>query len=65
MTDTLVAPDTSVPGKIPAGSMAFMFESCYIVKLTEHGLKAPRDQAYTDCWKGFPNLFRAQQHDKK
>uniref|UniRef100_A0A7S2S237 homogentisate 1,2-dioxygenase n=1 Tax=Rhizochromulina marina TaxID=1034831 RepID=A0A7S2S237_9STRA len=45
------------PVKFDAG-LAFMFESTYMLKLTQYALDAPwRDQDYLHCWDGLPKHF--------
>jgi len=46
-----------VPQRLPDDSLAFMFESTYIFKLTEWGSKAPKDEKYHECWDDVPKLF--------
>lgn len=39
------------PVKTPDDSIAFMFESCYMLKLTDYAMKeASRDKKYRECW---------------
>jgi homogentisate 1,2-dioxygenase len=45
------------PIKLPDDSLAFMFESTYIMKLTDYGSKAPKDEDYYKCWEDLPQLF--------
>lgn len=46
------------PHKFDSG-LAFMFESCYMLKVTQQALDAPnRDANYQKCWKDIPNLFK-------
>ena len=38
--------------------LAFMFESCYMLKVTESALSANnRQRNYLDCWENMPKLF--------
>lgn len=39
-------------------SLAFMFETCYMLKLTDYAMKADRDAEYRDCWKALPKQFK-------
>lgn len=39
-------------------SLAFMFETCYMLKLTDYAMKAEKDKEYRDCWKGLPKQFK-------
>ncbi len=53
--------DTSRPHKV-LDTMAFMFESCNILRPTEHALNSPQLQAnYADCWQGLQKQFNPQQ----
>ena len=46
------------PMKISPDGLAFMFETCYIMKLTEHGAdKKGRDVDYHACWNGLTQQF--------
>jgi len=45
------------PIRLPDDSLAFMFESAYIFKLTEWGSKAPQDVDYNKCWDDIPREF--------
>jgi homogentisate 1,2-dioxygenase len=41
------------------GGLAFMFETCEVLKLTEYALRGPdREWAYQACWSGLPALFK-------
>ncbi len=53
-----IAADTSTPQRI-AGSMAFMFESRFVIKPTRYALEGrPALQAdYLECWKGLKKRF--------
>lgn len=55
------AEDTSKPSRIPDTNMAFMFESCYLTKLTDFGMEG-HEEDYVKCWQGFKPLFR--EHKK-
>ena len=35
-------------------SIAFMFETCYMMKLTDDGLNSGKDNDYRKCWQGLP-----------
>jgi len=40
------------------GGLAFMFETTYVLKLSEWALTSPhREVAYSSCWDGLPKLF--------
>lgn len=40
------------------GGLAFMFESTYLIKLTDYGLKCKEnDPNYYKCWQQMPKLF--------
>eukprot|EP00472_Partenskyella_glossopodia_P011118 CAMPEP_0197516364 /NCGR_PEP_ID=MMETSP1318-20131121/1259_1 /TAXON_ID=552666 /ORGANISM="Partenskyella glossopodia, Strain RCC365" /LENGTH=301 /DNA_ID=CAMNT_0043065067 /DNA_START=495 /DNA_END=1400 /DNA_ORIENTATION=+ len=44
--------------QMPGNAMAFMFESTYVMRLTEWALKeAPLDEEYTSCWEGLQSNF--------
>lgn len=45
------------PMFIGKDSLAFMFETCYQMKLTKHGASKYVDQEYQQCWKTLPRLF--------
>ena len=50
-----------VPVKVGVGSMAFMFESCYMVGVTNWGLTKCRKvqpQYNEESWGGLKDLFR-------
>lgn len=38
-------------------TMAFMFESAYIFRLTEQALASPIEENYNDCWQGLANTY--------
>jgi homogentisate 1,2-dioxygenase len=45
------------------GTLAFMFESCYVWKPTQLALDAKfRQQDYLDCWRGLKNNFNPSSH---
>lgn len=46
------------PMFIGKDSLAFMFETCYLMKLTEHGATQYVDTEYQQCWKSLPRLFK-------
>ena len=51
------------PMKVGEGSMAFMFETAYMMKLTDHAMKEENlDVEYHKVWEGLPRLFNK---DKK
>ena len=48
------------PVKMPDDSLAFMFESCHMFRLTDFALNGPqRDHEYQDCWANMPVFFDA------
>ena len=49
-----------VPEKLFEGSLAFMFETTFILKLTDYGMNSKRDQKYHECWQGIKNNFRIE-----
>lgn len=49
-----------------SGGLAFMFETTYILSLTEAALKSPqREMDYPACWAGMPKLFDPKVPDMK
>ena len=47
-----------VPMKVGEDSMAFMFETCYLMKLTSHALDPKNlDNEYYKCWEGLTKHF--------
>ena len=49
------------PRKIE-GSLAFMFESRYVIRPTRYALEAPQVQKdYQDCWRGLPKRFTGRR----
>lgn len=45
------------PVKFDAG-LAFMFETCFTLRLSEWALQAPHlETDYVDCWARLPKLF--------
>jgi homogentisate 1,2-dioxygenase len=40
------------------GALAFMFESTYVMRLTDWGLRVSRDEAYDQVWAGLDSMFR-------
>jgi homogentisate 1,2-dioxygenase len=46
------------PEKLP-DTLAFMFETSYMLSITEHGRTEHVDEHYLDCWKGHTSLFTA------
>jgi homogentisate 1,2-dioxygenase len=53
--------DTTRPRRI-ADTMAFMFESCYIMRPTRHALESPLLQHdYFECWQGLEKRFDPHQ----
>jgi homogentisate 1,2-dioxygenase len=53
-----IAADTATPQRI-AGSMAFMFESRFVIKPTRYALEGrpPLQAGYLDCWKDLRKRF--------
>ena len=52
------AADCSHTSRIDAGSFAFMFETCCMLKVTSFALEARhRDLEYAKCWDGLENQF--------
>jgi homogentisate 1,2-dioxygenase len=52
-----------VPVKFDKG-MAFMFETTYMLKLTDHALNAPeREKDYWKCWSDLPKKFNPDKRD--
>ena len=46
------------PSKTPEDSLAFMFESCYMFKLTNYAMnEANRDKDYRKCWDAMKPQF--------
>ena len=44
------------------GGLAFMFESCYLLKVSPQSLSSTTlQQNYSDCWQALPNLFRIKE----
>ena len=64
-TTFLKASQTSVP-QTPVyfnEGLAFMFESCYMLKVSSRMLQSPtRQLRYTDCWRNLPKLFTGHLH---
>lgn len=48
--------DTSIPRRVADGTMAFMFETCMTLKLTDWALSRNVDGEYHKCWAGIPDL---------
>jgi len=49
--------DLSQPTRI-RDTLAFMFESCLVIRPTRHALESAQLQAeYYQCWQGLPKLF--------
>lgn len=47
------------PHFVSPNSMAFMFETCFLMKLTPYAaLEHPKDETYRDCWQQLPRLFK-------
>jgi len=50
--------DPQVPVPPKTDNMAFMFESCYLLRLTKYALNPSLSQGdYIECWKGLKNQF--------
>jgi homogentisate 1,2-dioxygenase len=50
--------DVSTPSHMAEDSVAFMFESTYVLRLTDWALNvAPRDVNYSDCWQPLKSNF--------
>ncbi len=45
------------PMYIGQGSLAFMFETCFMMKMTEHGANQYVDRDYQKCWNSLPRKF--------
>ena len=46
------------PSKVGEGSMAFMFETAYMLKLTDHAMDPKnQDTEYYKCWENLPKVF--------
>ena len=57
--------DTQKPEFFDRG-LAFMFETCYILKVNEKALKGDDIQHdYQDCWKSMPDTFDPENHDQE
>jgi hypothetical protein len=41
--------------------MSFMFESTYILKLTDWALTQPVDKDYMECWQDVPREFDSKK----
>jgi len=39
------------------GTMAFMFESSYFVKLSQYGMDTKKNEEYYKCWEGLKSNF--------
>ena len=46
-------------------SLAFMFETCYMLKLTDYAMKSERDTEYRDCWQDLPKSFPGELKKKE
>jgi len=51
--------DTTKPDKIPEGALQFMFESTYIMRLTDWGQSSQVEKDYWKCWQGCKNTFQS------
>ena len=46
--------------------LAFMFETCYTLKLTDWAMSAPHlEQDYVDCWSALPKLFDQKKAEEE
>jgi homogentisate 1,2-dioxygenase len=45
------------PTRVAEGTMAFMFESTYMLNITSHAQKTNVDTGYNDCWKDLKSHF--------
>mmetsp|Transcript_17303 Transcript_17303/g.18044 ORF Transcript_17303/g.18044 Transcript_17303/m.18044 type:complete len:436 (+) Transcript_17303:145-1452(+) len=46
-----------------SGGLAFMFETCFILKVASNALNSPKkDLEYLDCWQDLPKLFNPNNH---
>jgi homogentisate 1,2-dioxygenase len=53
---------TLAPVRMPDDSLAFMFESSYMFRLTDFALNGPqRDHEYNECWGNMPVYFDASK----
>merc|ERR1712100_10905 len=50
--------EEQVPRKIPADSLAFMFESYYMFHVTEWGSRTSLDDDYWKCWQDLKSHFQ-------
>ncbi|PRP78653.1 homogentisate 1,2-dioxygenase [Planoprotostelium fungivorum] len=46
------------PAKIPDTTLAFMFESTYMLHVTDYAQENHVDEKYNDCWQGLKSNFR-------
>merc|ERR1711908_85983 len=46
------------PQFIGHGCMAFMFETCFQLTMTDYGIQANVDKNYNDCWQKLPRMFK-------
>lgn len=51
------------PQFIGAGSLAFMFETCYQLSITDYGLSAHVDKEYQQCWDSLPRQFKKPKNE--
>lgn len=50
------------PMKVGEGSMAFMFETAYQLKLSDYAVDEKNvDTEYWECWQDLPKLFKAPE----
>jgi len=49
--------DTLQPVRLPDHSLAFMFESTYLMRLSDWGARTQIDTEYYRCWSGLKNNF--------
>lgn len=54
-----------VPFKMKQDDLAFMFESMFMLKVTEYGLTNKVDKDYLKCWKGLKKYFNPKEINTK
>ena len=60
-----VRPENETPKHLPRDTLAFMFETSAIPRLTPHALGAPNvDREYYECWLGLKSHFDPENRDK-
>lgn len=59
-----VRPENETPKHLPRDTLAFMFETSAIPRLTPHALGAPNvDREYYECWLGLKSHFDPENRD--